>query len=159
MASDTGSGSRTDLRTLVQEQSDPLLRAARLLTGDWATAETLLRDTLAATVSRWGRDRAGTTAAIGLRIRLVRRYLGGTGKYRASGTPSGALLQALANLDPNERAIAVARYYLGLSAAETAAAAGGTAADVAATAVRVLAALRRADRPAADADRDQWQDR
>ncbi len=60
---------------LVRDQEDTLLRAARLLTGDWQDAEELLRDTLAWALSAWESLGETGTAALLVRQRLVAGFL------------------------------------------------------------------------------------
>ena len=107
--------------SLLRAQQEPLLRAARLLTGDWIEAEDLLRDTfgwaLGASLSLAGSG----TAPVQVRQRLVARYLADAEPGRMAvplvrrALPFGASLEQLSAKD---RAMLVARYYLDLSAAE-----------------------------------------
>src|SRR5215203_5305487 len=65
--------------SLLRVQQEPLLRAARLLTGDWAAAEDLLRRTLAWALAHWGTfEEDATPAALVVRLRLIALYLADT---------------------------------------------------------------------------------
>jgi len=195
--------------SLLRAQQESLLRAARLLTGDWATAEDLLQDTFAWALGTWQSLAGSGTAPLRVRQRMVSVYLaasdaaaaeqdeqdagdeeydgdpdedldadpaddpaaddpdgGGGGGYAgdepgSGGTWSGAadwgdeptvaqqapesasLVAGLRVLSPEDRAIVVSRYYLGLSAAEIGEVLDIDAEDVDATAVSILASLRR----------------
>ncbi len=71
---------------LVRAHHDTLLRAARLLTGDWRRAESLLRETLAWTLNAW--QVLGNEGGAPLRVRqqLVASYLE---RAQARGPGSG----------------------------------------------------------------------
>jgi DNA-directed RNA polymerase specialized sigma24 family protein len=229
-----------DFLALVAAHEEELLRAARLLTGDWERAEKLLRDALAWALAGW--ELLADDPAAGLRIqqRLIADFLsnetgaradahgdsradakppatgaeagarpdapagaewaaasaqadawgdteppatgaeagarpdapagaewaaagaqadawadaewaaagapvdGGTGRG-IRGQPAGsrpALVEALAGLPPDDRAVVVSRYYLGLSPAEIGEILGIGADRVSAVAARALAVLR-----------------
>jgi DNA-directed RNA polymerase specialized sigma24 family protein len=68
---------------LVDAHEETLLRAARLLTGDWEQAEDLLQSTLAWMLSAWQTLGGEPAAPLRLRQRLVAAYLEGPG--RSSG--------------------------------------------------------------------------
>lgn len=182
--------------SLLRAQQESLLRAARLLTGDWAEAEDLLRDTFAWALGDWLSLAGSGTAPLRVRQRLVSVYLAdaaaaerdqddeleeydddpdlrelgidepgperagedvpGPGGMRtetadgedvSSALPeppkSPSLVAGLRVLSPEDRSVVVSRYYLGLSAAEIGEILEIDAEDVDATAVSVLAALRR----------------
>ncbi|HVD27465.1 MAG TPA: hypothetical protein VNC79_03080 [Mycobacteriales bacterium] len=170
---------------VLEAQQEPLLRAARLLTGDWPAAEQLLRDTLAWAIGGWQSLTAGGTAPLRVRQRLISAYLADARAAEADEEPdedydedyedvdpqdaasappgdddgssggadepgdgdpapgSASLVAALAVLSREDRVIVVSRYYLGLSAAEIGDVLDVDDEDVDATAVSVLAALRR----------------
>ncbi len=139
---------------LVEAHEEVLLRAARLLTGDWQRAEDLLQDTLAWTMSGWETLDAEPGAPLRVRQRLVAGYLEGNGSVAAAeeadpdehGTaPPGRrqLVDSLADLNAEDRAILVSRHYLGLSAAEIGEVLGTDAEDVTTAGAQALAALRR----------------
>lgn len=108
--------------SLVDEGSDLLIRAARLLCGDWATAEEALQRALARAHADWDPRHDDVAAWIELRIDLVSTYLDLVDDADR-GAPPGTgpdLLDGLAELDPVVRAGVVARYYLRLSVPQTA---------------------------------------
>jgi DNA-directed RNA polymerase specialized sigma24 family protein len=139
---------------LMNAHEETLLRAARLLTGDWERAEELLQDTLAWTLSAWETLSGEPAAPLRVRQRLVAAYLDGGGSAGAEAeeldlddeppVPPARrqLVDSLADLDPEDRAVLVSRYYLGLSAAEIGEVLGTDAEEVAATAAQALAGLR-----------------
>ena len=62
--------------SLARAQQDSLLRAGRLLTGDWETAEELLRKTLAWALANWDViEDAQMPAALAVRQRIIELYL------------------------------------------------------------------------------------
>lgn len=110
-------------RYLVEDHGDVLLRAARLLCGDWAQAEDLLQRTLARTLIRWEPRRSSDEAAVGVRLELISTYLDelpelDRAEERRWVVPSGSLLSGLAELEPTVRATVVGRYYLYLDEQE-----------------------------------------
>jgi RNA polymerase sigma factor (sigma-70 family) len=139
---------------LVNAHEETLLRAARLLTGDWDRAEDLLQETLAWTLTAWDALSRQPAAPLRVRQRLVAAYLDGDGP--AGGEDAEAdpdeeppvpparrqLVDSLADLEPEDRAVLVSRYYLGLSPAEIGEVLGTDAEEVAATAAQALATLR-----------------
>lgn len=151
-----------DFLALTRAHEDTLLRAARLLTGDWDAAEGLLRDTLAWALSGWASLGGDAAAPLRLRQRLVQSYLeseppppgeedeaeggiDGAGTEAGAASPArgpSALTESVAGLPADERAVAVSRYYLGLSTAEIGEVLGVGTEDVAAAAARALTVLR-----------------
>jgi DNA-directed RNA polymerase specialized sigma24 family protein len=187
-----------DFLALVAAHEEELLRAARLLTGDWERAEKLLRDALAWALAGW--ELLADDPAAGLRIqqRLIADFLSnetgaqadaygdsranaeppapgaqtgappgaradapadaepsapgaqadawGDAEWAAAGgQPAGsrpALVEALAGLPPEDRAVVVSRYYLELSPAQIGEILGIGADRVSAVATRALAVLR-----------------
>ena len=139
---------------LVAAHEETLLRAARLLTGDWPRAEELLQDTLAWTLSAWETLSAEPAAPLRVRQRLVAGYLAGNGAVAAADEEADLdedaaapparrqLVDSLADLNAEDRAVLVSRYYLGLSAAEIGEVLGTDAEEVATAAADALAALR-----------------
>jgi DNA-directed RNA polymerase specialized sigma24 family protein len=139
---------------LVDAHEETLLRAARLLTGDWDRAEALLQDTLAWALAAWDALSREPATPLRLRQRLVAAYLDGGGTAEESDEEAGLgeeapvpparrqLVDSLADLSPEDRAIVVSRYYLGLSAAEIGEALGVDAEEVALAATEALAWLR-----------------
>jgi RNA polymerase sigma factor (sigma-70 family) len=139
---------------LMSVHEETLLRAARLLTGDWDRAEELLQDTLAWTLSAWQTLDGEGAAPLRVRQRLVAAYLAGDGpadprdaepdvdEERPVPRAHRQLVDSLADLTAEDRAVLVSRYYLGLSAAEIGEVLGTDAGEVAATAAQAMASLR-----------------
>jgi DNA-directed RNA polymerase specialized sigma24 family protein len=162
---------------LVDAHEEMLLRAARLLTGDWDRAEELLRDTLAWTLTAWQSLGADDAAPLRVRQRLVTTYLetepgpdpateqsesdGADGDDGADDEQNGeggeqvgylngserplrrpALVDSLAGLAAEDRAVVVSRYYLGLSAGEIGEILGLDAEEISAAAAHALTVLR-----------------
>ena len=137
---------------LVDTHEETLLRASRLLTGDWDLADELLRDTLSWALVSWKSLARNGLGPLRTRQRLVAAYLisqppdepGESATDDAEperSDPTQPLLAALARLDPVDRATVVAQYYLGLSAAEIGEILGREEADVADAAVEALREL------------------
>ncbi|HTZ45505.1 MAG TPA: SigE family RNA polymerase sigma factor [Jatrophihabitans sp.] len=141
----------------VSTHSRSLLRAAWLLTGDWATAEDLVQTTLIATWRRW---EAIDSPEIYVRRVLTNTYLSsrrrrwtgerpvadlpelpGPDAYGSSDTRH-ALTAALATLPAQQRAVVVLRYFLDLSEAQAAASLGCSVGNVKSQSSRALAKLR-----------------
>jgi DNA-directed RNA polymerase specialized sigma24 family protein len=148
----------------LRAQQEPLLRAARLLTGDWPAAEQLLRDTLVWAVGAWQSLAASGAAPVRLRQRMISAYLADSSPgqdfaqeedeaadlLRAgdlskphSIPPPASFEEGLSVLSPEDRVIVVSRYYLSLSAAEIGEVLDVADEEVDAIAVSVLAELRR----------------
>lgn len=77
-----------DFLALVTEHEDTLLRAARLLTGDWDRAEHLLRDTLVWALGGWEGLADDEVAALRIHQRLIADFLATRPDLAA---PTGAL--------------------------------------------------------------------
>jgi DNA-directed RNA polymerase specialized sigma24 family protein len=159
---------------LVDAHEDTLLRAARLLAGDWDRAEDLLRDTLAWTLAAWDSLASQPAAPLRVRQRLVASYLDNQPRYAPdpadedmtagdsvrdsatgervqrlangaiNGHGSAVLVTSLAELDAADRAVVISRYYLSLSTIEIGEVLGIEPEEVAAAAARALTILRRA---------------
>jgi DNA-directed RNA polymerase specialized sigma24 family protein len=156
---------------LVQAHEETLLRAARLLTGDWESAEDLLRDTLAWALAEWPRLAAGDGAPLLVRQRLIADFLdryraapaedadaaedwdadtGKEGPAAAAPSTAGAAQRGggqgfdaiAAELLSEDRALLVCRYYLDLSAAEIGEVLDIDVEEVATRSARLLAAVR-----------------
>lgn len=145
----------------VAARSRDLLRFAWLLCGDWSTAEDLVQTALAKTWGHWQHiDHADpsryvrrvivTTRISGLR----RRWRGEVPTARLPEAPQPgdafrtaderqALIAALAELPPRQRAVIVLRYFEDLPESDTAAAMGCTVGTVKSQTAKALAALRR----------------
>ena len=153
------SDAAAEFDVFVASSGGGLLRTAYLLTGDHATAEDLLQDTLIRVWSRWSRVRAAdrplayarrvlVTTSVSrwrtARSRLAREHLvadlpesGGAG----SAPRDDELWQAVLTLPPRQRAVMVLAYYEDLTdhdAAEVLACTVGTVKSQRAKALRTL---------------------
>jgi RNA polymerase sigma factor (sigma-70 family) len=134
---------------LVAAHEEALLRAARLLTGDWERAEDLLRNTLAWALAGWEMLTEDEVATLRIQQRLIANFLSSQAAATAAEPPDNAestadrpaLVTALSTLPAEDRAVVVSRYYLGLSAAEIGEILGVDAEEVSTAAARALAAL------------------
>jgi RNA polymerase sigma-70 factor (sigma-E family) len=145
---------------LVTAHQRELMRAAWLLTGNWATAEDLLQTTLTKVWQNWGKVTKADEPLAYVRRILVNTHLklasrrwkaelpfaelpdrpaqdGTTGSDLKAG-----LARALAGLPPRQRAVVVLRYLCDLSEAQTAAALGCSIGTVKGQASRAMAILR-----------------
>ncbi|MGW7307075.1 SigE family RNA polymerase sigma factor [Streptomyces sp. NPDC054835] len=142
-------------------RSGHLFRSACLLTsGDTHLAEDLVQDTLGRMYVHWGRmTRSGNPAGYAQTV-LVRGFLSHRRRRSATERPLGelpdrapdtgedpalriALLDALAQLGPKDRAVVVLRYWEDRSVEETADALHVSSAAVRTRSTRALATLRR----------------
>lgn len=151
-------------REYVTADSRALLRAAWLLTGDWASAEDLVQTALAKAWQRWPRamrdgSPGGYVRAIMTTTFLASRRRRWTGEQPVESVPDTAerdeyeqvdarrtLLTALGTLSPQQRAAIVLRYFADLTEADTAAAPGCSVGAVKSHTSRALVRLR--DEPA-----------
>src|ERR1700761_2819699 len=138
-----------------------MVRLAYALTGDQGHAEDVTQAAFARAYASWARvQRAGDPDAYVRRIvinenrrRFRRPRVPEELRGDLADTPAGqagpeteirgALLDALAQLGPRQRAVLVLRYWLDLSEAETAAALGCSVGTVKSQASRALATLRK----------------
>ena len=146
---------------LVRTRSDALVRTARLLTGNWQTAEDLVQAALLRTWQRW--DRLNDPAAAEAYTRQVMVRLSATwwrrrwhGEIPAETMPEVGdpddlshavgvrtdLAAALAKLPARQRATVVLRFYNDLSEQQTAEILGCSVGTVKSNAARGLARLR-----------------
>lgn len=143
--------------------SPPLLKTARLLTGDWHLAQDLLQTTLAKVYTKWGRSGGWESPEAYARRVMVNTHCtwyrrrwrhelphdvmpdrpGGTEAMDAV-VLADALHRALTRLTPRQRAMVVLRFYDDLSVEQTAAAMGCSSGTVLSTTSRALAHLRLA---------------
>ncbi|MBO0810989.1 MAG: SigE family RNA polymerase sigma factor [Microlunatus sp.] len=138
-----------------------LLRAAWLLSGNWAAAEDLAQSALAQVWAHWPRVRAADEPEAYVRRMLTHQFLGQQ-RRRSSGelptdelpesrAPDGtsdvdrrmALTRAMAELPPQQRAAVVLRYFQDLSLEQTAVALGCSVGTAKSQTSRALAKLRR----------------
>lgn len=92
------------------QRSPELLRIGWLLTGSWPAAEELVQATLAHAYLHWARVDAAQRPAW-VRSLAIRTYV--HSDPPAPTHPDHAVQRALAGLSARQRAVAVARYYLG----------------------------------------------
>ncbi|MEV4412689.1 SigE family RNA polymerase sigma factor [Catellatospora sp. NPDC049609] len=151
------------LAELVAERGPALLATAALLSGGRAGGEDLLQAALERVLRSWRRIDGDTEgylrrtmyhlAVDGWRRRLRRREV--VGDFEPPAEPDAAdgfalrhaLVQALAQLPPRQRAVLVLRYWEQLSEAEAAAVLGCSVGTVKSSASRGLARLREITAP------------
>ncbi len=158
---------REAFERLVDTRSQPLLRTAYLLVGDWALAEDLLQTALAKLIPRWRRLREPDAAEAYVRRIMAttaiswsrRRWHGevpwaepphdepDVDRYAAVDARD-TLRRALAALTPRQRAVVVLRFYEDLPEEAVAEHLGCSVGTVKSTTSRALAILRRRDRAA-----------
>jgi len=145
----------------VRTQSRGLLRAAWLLTGDWASAEDLVQSALAATWPRWSALTRPDAPEVYVRRVIVTTFLRGrrrrwTGEVSHAELPEielgvdayvradqrAVLVQALAELPARQRAVIVLRFFGDLSERETAAALGCSVGAVKSHTAKAISRLR-----------------
>jgi RNA polymerase sigma-70 factor (sigma-E family) len=147
-------------RDFVDSHSRSLLRAAWLLTGEWAAAEDLVQTALASTWQRWDRATRDGTPEGYTRAIITTTYLGWRRRRWSGEQPTEvlpepaaadtfaevddrhALLSCLAVLSRQQRAAVVLRYFADLGEAATAAAMGCSVGAVKSHTSRAIARLR-----------------
>ena len=168
----SGTAGPPDFEQYVAARRTSLRRTAYLLCGDWDRAEDVVQDALARLYVHWRRaSRAGSVDAYARRT-VVNAFLAeGRRPWRreratdvvpdtAYADPTGAadsrdaLLRALAQLGPSQRAIVVLRYWDDLSVEETAAVLGTSTGNVKSQAARGLAHLRQVLRNGVEVDHE-----
>lgn len=143
---------------LVRATATRLLRTCVLLCGDHHEAEDLLQSTYAKVFSKWRLVRAAENPVAYTRTVLMRTFLSDRRRRRVPEQLYGevpdpptrgpdvplrlALLDALAGLKPDDRAVLVLRYWEDLSVSDTAAMLGITESACRTRASRALAKLR-----------------
>ena len=149
---------------LVRTRSDALVRTARLLTGNWQTAEDLVQTALLRTWQHW--DRLADPAAAEAYTRQIMARLSATwwrrrwhGEVPTQSLPDAPgrghdadvarsvsaradVAAALARLPPRQRATIVLRFYADLTEQQTAEALDCSIGTVKSNAARGLAKLR-----------------
>jgi RNA polymerase sigma-70 factor (sigma-E family) len=149
---------RPEFAEFVAARSPALLRTARLLTGDWASAEDLLQDSLATCWRRWSRI-SGNPEPYVQKV-MLHTYLAWRRRFWTRERPTEVLPEtsvgdatgrvvdedevqaALRRLPPRQRAVVVLRYFDDLSEAETAQLLGISTGTVKSQTSKALAALR-----------------
>lgn len=155
-----GGVAERDFETYVAGRWRPLLRAAWLLTGNWAAAEDLVQSALAQVWRSWPRVRAAAEPDAYVRRMLTNEFLGQQRRRMSSELPTDvlpeapvpdttvdverrlALTRALQELAPQQRAAVVLRYFDDLSLEQTAAALGCSIGTAKSQTSRALAKLR-----------------
>jgi RNA polymerase sigma-70 factor (sigma-E family) len=162
---------RPEFADFVSSRSPHLLRTARLLTGDWASAEDLLQDSLATCWRQWSRIDGNPEPYVHKVI--VNTYLAWSRRFWTRERPTehlpeglvddgtaqvveeDLLAAALRRLPRRQRAVIVLRYYDDLSEVETAQILGVTVGTVKSQASKALSALRVDDGLTADRARTE----
>jgi RNA polymerase sigma-70 factor (sigma-E family) len=138
--------------------SGRLLHTATLLTTDRHLAEDLVQETLGKLFASWRRVSKADNPAVYARTALVHTYIShrrwrGSSEYATEHVPDQAasspdvplrltLLEALARLDPKDRAVLVLRYWDDLTVQQTAGALGISSGAVRNRSMRALERLR-----------------
>lgn len=147
-----------DFREFVSARQGALRRTAYLLCGDWHQAQDLTQQTLAKLFVAWSRVRAVEAVDSYARQVLVRTYIDESRKRRnhelvtAELPDAGAegpeietrlaLMEALKQLSPRQRAVVALRFWDDLSVEATAEALGMKANTVKSDTARALAKLK-----------------
>ncbi|MBC9713169.1 SigE family RNA polymerase sigma factor [Streptomyces sp. TRM66268-LWL] len=148
-----------EFREFAATRGARLFRTALLLTGgDWHAAEDLAQTALGKAYASWGRvrradNRDAYVRSVLVRAHLSQRRLKSSGERPSAELPEGAygdgdpalrvaLLQALAQLPPKDRAVLVLRYWEDRSVEQTAAELGLRAGTVRNRSMSALARLR-----------------
>ena len=147
-----------DFREFVSARQGALRRTAYLLCGDWHQAQDLTQQTLAKLFVAWPRVRAVEAVDSYARQVLVRTYIDESRKRRnhelvtaelpESGAESPeietrlALMEALKQLSPRQRAVVALRFWDDMSVEATAEALGMNANTVKSDTARALAKLK-----------------
>ncbi|HZG95159.1 MAG TPA: SigE family RNA polymerase sigma factor [Mycobacteriales bacterium] len=148
---------------LLHTRSQPLLRAAYVLTGDWALAEDLLQTALTKTYLHWGVLDDVAAGEAYLRKVMFTTYAKWWrrkwhGEVATESLPEGAatdayagvdrrdaLRRALADLPRRQRAMVVMRFYADMSESDVADSLGVSVGTVKSTTAKALAKLRVSD--------------
>lgn len=152
-----------DFDDFVRAQSRGLLRAAWLLSGDWAAAEDLVQTALAATWRHWAAITRTDAPQVYTRRILLTTFLSGkrrrwSGEVATEHPPERAdpdefgaidlrstLITAMQSLPPRQRAVVTMRYFADLTEKETAEALGCSVGTVKSQSSKALARLRHSD--------------
>lgn len=159
-----GDVTELEFESYVAERWRTLLRAAWLLTGNWAAAEDLVQSALAQVWTSWPRVRAAAEPDAYVRRMLTNQFLGQQRRRSSTELPSEtvpelptpnptvdverrlALTRALDELPPQQRAAVVLRYFEDLSLEQTAAALGCSVGTAKSQTSRALDKLRSSTR-------------
>lgn len=149
-----------EFEDFARARSQELMRAAILLTGEFAAAEDLVQSTLTRAYVKWDRIQAAGNPVAYVRAMQTRLFLDGVRKRSSREIPLAHLpttrapqddvvlrlflLAALRELEPLDRAIVVHRYLLDSDVASVAAELGLTPQAVRSRASRALARVRAA---------------
>ena len=149
---------QAEIETFMQAVTPRLFRAAFLVCGDWHLAEDLVQTALGKVFVSWGKVRKADSPQAYARTILMRTYLSYVRLHRTYEKPVDhlpehsvpsqdpalrvALVQALAQLAPRDRAVVVLRYWEDRSVAQTAAELGLSAGNVRIRSMRALSQLR-----------------
>jgi RNA polymerase sigma-70 factor (sigma-E family) len=155
-----GDVTEREFESYVAAQWRPLLRAAWLLTGDWAASEDLVQSALTQVWAQWPRVRAAAERDAYVRRMLMNQFLGQRRRRSSTELPSDVvpesptpdataeanrrlmLTRALDELPARQRAAVVLRYFDDLTLEQTAAALGCTVGTAKSQTSRALAKLR-----------------
>ncbi len=148
----------SDFREFVSARQGALRRTAYLLCGDWHTAQDLTQQTLAKLFVAWPRVRAVEAVDAYARQVLVRTYIDESRKRRNTELATAdipdhgaegpeietrlALMAALKQLSPRQRAVVALRFWDDMSVEATAEALGMKANTVKSDTARALAKLK-----------------
>jgi RNA polymerase sigma-70 factor (sigma-E family) len=150
-----------DFREFVGNRSGALQRTAYLLTGDWSTAEDLVRTTLMKTYLAWRRAGGLAAAEVYARKVMVNAAASRWRRHRRGERPAWQLLDTVSvegaewllerdaiwavirSLPAGQRAVVVLRCYENLTEAQTAALLGVSPGTVKRQASRAMHALRQ----------------
>lgn len=149
-----------EFREFARSRAAPLHRAAYLLCGDWHLADDLVQETLVKTYRHWARVRRAENPDAYVRRMLVNEMNRHWKRQRFTAIPAEqvsddpvqlddvgtaidrmALVQALENLTPRQRATVVLRYFEGFSERDTARALGCSEGTVKSQTARALRSL------------------
>ncbi len=150
-----------DFEVFARRRWRPLMRAAWLLAGDWATAEDLVQATLTKVWTAWETVSAADSPNAYVHRMLTNEFLAGRRRRMSSevvladlpDSPAAgsdvdrrmALISALATLPPQQRATVVLRFFADLTVEQAAQALGCSVGNVKSQTSRALEKLRASD--------------
>ena len=149
-----------EFREFARSRAAPLHRASYLLCGDWHLADDIVQETLVKTYRHWSRVRTADNPDAYVRRILLNEANRHWKRHRFAAVPAEpaaddlfqaddvgraidriALLNALGQLTPRQRATVVLRYFEGFSERDTAAVLGCTEGTVKSQTSRALRTL------------------